>query len=316
LSDLKVLSTDEMAHIPRPKWLIEDFVAEKSTTMIYGPWGLGKSFMTLDMVLTATTGGEWYGRKVERPLKTLFIVAEGAAWWYRRLLAYERERGPVDREMMLWIAQPVNLWNSASEMHQLEEILTEHQPDVMVIDTWVRCSSAFGMNEDKATDTAMVYNKIDYLRDKYHVAPVLVHHPTKSGGARGSGNQEASVERVISLLEVKESKTMFDVVDEKGNHTEPFPTFRMRFENVDMGDLSEGLTSAVVRHEGLVSKTKRGEGQSNADLVFNAIRGMLPMTVANVKTMELIPAGSVYAALSSLVAGGLLINNDGEYELP
>ena len=218
---ITVLSTEEMADIPRPRWLIEDFVAENSTTMIYGPWGLGKSFMTLDMVLSATVGGEWYGRKIERPLKTLFIVAEGAAWWYRRLLAYERERGPVAREMIFWIPQPVNLWNSTSDMDDLVEIIEDLEPDILVIDTWVRCSSAYGMNEDKATDTAMVYNKLDHLRDKYKVSPVLVHHPTKAGGARGSGNQEASVERVIALQAVAESDAMFDVVDEKGNHMEP-----------------------------------------------------------------------------------------------
>jgi len=305
----KVLSTEELADIPRPRWLIEDFVAEKSTTMIYGPWGLGKSFMTLDMILTATTGEDWYGRKMDRPLKTLFIVAEGAAWWYRRLLAYERERGPVDRDMIIWIPEPVNFWDSRDHMLALEAVLKEHEPDVMVIDTWVRCTSAFGMNEDKATDTARVYNKLDYLRDKFHVAPVIVHHPTKSGGSRGSGNQEASVERVIALQAVQESTTMFDVVDEKGNHTEPFETFRMRFEGVDLSDLVEDLSSAVVRYEGVVAT----DGPSNAEKLFDAVKPLLPRTPAQMKTLKVIPAGSVSATLKSLVAAGKLENRDGIY---
>ena len=310
MTAIKAITTQELSEIPRPKWLIEDFVAENSTTMIYGPWGLGKSFMTLDMVLSATTGGEWYGRRIERPLKTLFIVAEGAAWWYRRLLAYERRRGVVDREMILWIPQPVNLWNSPDEFRQLEEIIMSTEPDILVIDTWVRCSSAFGMNEDKATDTAMVYNKLDALRDKYMIAPVLVHHPTKSGGVRGSGNQEASVERVIGLQAVDNSPTMFDVVDEKGNHMEPFETFRMRFESVDMSDLKEDLSSAVVRYEGIAPS---GKNVPSSDTVFDAIQGMLPVTPAVVKSMNLIPAGSVSAALKSLVVQGRLINRDGKY---
>lgn len=306
---MKLLTTQELSEIPRPKWLIEDFVAENSTTMIYGPWGLGKSFMTLDMILTATMGGDWYGRRIERPLKTLFVVAEGAAWWYRRLLAYERERGPVDRDNIIWIAEPVNLWDSDKDFLELKEILKEHQPDIMVIDTWVRCSSAFGMNEDKATDTAKVYNKLDLLRDKYGVAPILVHHPTKTGGARGSGNQEASVERVIALRAVPESETMFDVVDEKGNHIEPFDTFRMRFESVDLSDLSEGLSSAVVRFEGEPPSGKL----SNHEKVYLAVKTMLPVTYKQVVSMKIVPEGSVSKALKDCVTKGLLENRDGEY---
>jgi RecA-family ATPase len=227
MSEITVLSTDELGEIPRPHWLIEDMVAEKSTTMIYGPWGLGKSFMTLDMVLAASTGAPWHGRKVDRPLKTLFIVAEGAAWWYRRVLAYEREHGDgaVDRDNILWIPQPVDMYHPMEanlELRALEAIIAEHRPDILVIDTWVRCSAAYGMNEDKAMDTAQAYKNIDYLRDRYDVAPIIVHHPTKQGKARGSGNQEASVERVIALHEVEGASSTFEVRDEKGNHIEPF----------------------------------------------------------------------------------------------
>ena len=305
----RVLSTEEMADIPRPKWLIEDFVAENSTTMIYGPWGLGKSFMTLDMILTATMGGDWYGRKIERPLKTLFVVAEGAAWWYRRLLAYERERGPVDREMIFWVPEPINLWDSREDIEQLEALLEEEDFDILVIDTWVRCSSAYGMDENQASATAMVYNKIDRLRDKYNVAPVLVHHPTKTGGARGSGNQMASVERVIALQEVQGSETMFDVVDEKGNHMESFETFRMRFESVDLSDLSDDLSSAVVRWEGPAPSDK----QANWERVYNAVKGLTPVTYKRVVEMTDVAEGSVSAALKTCVKKGLLENRDGEY---
>ena len=306
---ITVMTTEELADIPRPKWLIEEFVAENSTTMIYGPWGLGKSFMTLDMVLSATTGNDWYGRKIERPLKTLFIIAEGAAWWYRRLLAYERLRGPVDRDMMLWVPEPINLWNDSVAIKDLEQILEDYEPDILVVDTWVRCSSAYGMNEDKATDTAIVYNKLDHLRDKYKVSPVLVHHPTKTGGARGSGNQMASVERVISLQEVQGQDYMFDVVDEKGNHLEPFETFRMHFESVDMSDLVEGLSSAVVVYDGPGGSEK----ETNHMKLWAVIEGMTPITPAQIRTMKIIKDGSVSAALKQLVEEGLLVNRDGEY---
>jgi len=303
---MKLLTTEELSEIPRPRWLIEDFIAEKATTMIYGPWGLGKSFMALDMALTATTGGEWNGRKIERPLRIMFIVAEGAAWWYRRLLAYERARGPVDREMILWIPEPVNLYQKGNpELLWLEEKIAEYEPDVLFIDTWVRCSAAYGMNEDKATDTAMAYKNLDYLRDRYDVTPVIVHHPTKGGVFRGSGNQGASVERIIKLDEVEGFKG-FVVHDEKGNHTESFPDFRMQFQTVDLSDLAEDLTSAVVEYEGLAPS---GDGDTLDTKLWNATHMLIPdtgWTAKQFKDSAVIKSGSVSKALKSLVLKGLL----------
>lgn len=303
---MRILTTEELADIPRPKWLIEDFIAEKATTMIYGPWGLGKSFMALDMALTATTGGDWNGRKIDRPLKIMFIVAEGAAWWYRRLLAYERERGAVDREMIVWIPEPVDLYNQGNaELKWLEEQLEIHDPDVLFIDTWVRCSAAYGMNENDATSTAMAYKNLDMLRDRHDVTPVIIHHPTKSGVFRGSGNQGASVERIISLEEVDGFKG-FKVVDEKGNHTESFEDFRMQFQTVDLSDLSEDLTSAVVEYEGLAPS---GDGQGYDMKLFLAaspVMSDLGFTTKQFKDMAVIANGSVSNALKSLVLKGLL----------
>lgn len=313
---LTLLTTEQLADIPRPKWLIEDFIAEKATTMIYGAWGLGKSFFALELAMRASTGADVYGRKTERPLKSLFIVAEGAAWWYRRLLAFEQEHGEIDRDMLLWIPQPVDLYHMGNpELLELEAIIEYHRPDILFIDTWVRCSAAYGMNEDKATDTAMAYKNLDYLRDRYAVTPVIVHHPTKSGGVRGSGNQEASVERVIGLHEVEGMEHTFDVRDEKGNHTAPFHAFRMTISGVDLSAHYEGLTSAVLRYEGL---SPGSDGKSNADILFEAIVTIIPPEGWPLKDFKGkgIKDGSVHKSLNDLILRGMMVKDGSHYRLP
>ena len=318
MAELKLLDTQGLADIPRPKWLIEDFIAQKSTTMIYGPWGLGKSFLALDLALHASTGAQWNGRKIEKPLKTLIIVAEGAAWWYRRLLAWEREVGVVDRDNLLWIPQPVDLFHERDkndELRQLEAFIDEHRPDVLIVDTWVRCSAAYGMNEDKATDTAQAIKNLDYLRDKYDVAPVIVHHPTKSGNFRGSGNQGASVERIIELEAIEGMDHTFDVRDEKGNHLEPFQKFRMSFKSVELDDLAEGLSSAVLVYDGLAPSKN---GPSNADKLFAATQNLIPLGGWSQKQFvdtQVLPAGSVHKALRELMDRGLLKRDGSNYVL-
>ena len=316
MSELTLLSTEGLANTPRPKWLMEDFIAEKSTTMIYGPWGLGKSFLALDLALHASTGRDWNGRTTHRPLKTMFIVAEGAAWWYRRVLAWEKENGEIDRDMLLWIPQPVNLYEAGNlELAQLDKFIAENDPDVLVVDTWVRCSAAYGMNEDKATDTAQAYKNLDTLRDKYDVTPVIVHHPTKSGGVRGSGNQEASVERVIGLHAVEGMEHTFEVKDEKGNHTEPFSPFRMTIMGVPLEEFSEGLTSAVIKYEGLAPTS---DGKSNADILWASCATLLPPQGWPLKDFKNkgVKDGSVHKALSDLVLRGILEKDGSNYRIP
>lgn len=248
-----IMDTTHLLDIEPPVWLVPDFIAEKSTTMIYGPWGLGKSFLTLDMVLTATTGGEWFGgRVIDRPLKTLYIVAEGAAWWPPRIRAFQEGRQDIDESMVLWYPKPVQLWThngqQSPDFLSLERTIYDEAPDVLVIDTWVRCTMAYGMNENDSGGSAQVYRHLDRLRDEYNVVPLIVHHPKKDeDGFRGSGNQAASLERVIKLERIKNEPSSFRVVDEKGNHMQPFDPFAMRFEQFD---LSDGDGSAILSYEG------------------------------------------------------------------
>jgi len=314
---LETYTTAELLAMPPPEWIIEDVIAEKSTTMIYGPWGLGKSFMVLDMVLTATTGDDWLGeRRVIRPLKTLYVVAEGVAWWPRRLRAHMLAKKEFNPENVLWVPEPVNLWAppggvDTSDIKALEETLADFQPDMVVFDTWVRCTAAFGMNEDKATDTAQVFRQLDRLRDEYNVAPIIVHHPTKMGNFRGSGNQGASLERIIELKEVKDHPELVDVYDEKGNHTQPFTPFRLRFEQVDIGD---DETSAVLRYDGLVAAV--GEGVPNYQAIAAAcsVFGEKEFTFADISRVSPVKEGSMSQAIKQAVSKGFLKKlKDGGY---
>ena len=315
---LETMTTRELLDMEDPEWLIDEMVAEKSTTMVYGPWGLGKSFMVLDMILSATHLPEWLGgRAINKPLKTLYVVAEGAAWWGKRLQAYRYAKGEFDQDMVLWYPKPVNLWTPGKDkgdIPALKETLEKHEPDIVVFDTWVRCTAAFGMNEDKATDTAITLRNLDEIRDEYGVTPIIVHHPTKEGKFRGSGNLGASVERIISLEEVKDQPSLVDVVDEKGNHIQPFERFRLRFESVDIGG---GDSSAVLRHD---SVGKAPVVTNHARLVkYIDLIDAGPYTFSELEDIAMtkcrIPAGSVNKAIQNALKHEMIIKHeDGTYD--
>lgn len=254
---LQVLTTDELLALKAPEWLVEDFVAEQGTTVVYGEPGLGKSYTILDMVLTATTGREWFGgRKILRPLKTIYIVAEGVGHWGNRVRAYELHKNGFDHDNVLWVPHPVALFseNGGSRMpdgiRDLKVAIEKHSPDILVIDTWIRCTGAFGMNENDAGNTATVIKQLDSIRDEFGVSPIIIHHGTKEGNSpRGSGNLTASVERVIKVAAPKDQKKSWvQLEDEKGNHITPFENFTLKFNTVGIGEEPDGraITSAIL----------------------------------------------------------------------
>jgi len=309
---LELYTTKDMLNLPPPAWLVEDFIAEKATTMVYGPWGLGKSFMLLDMVLDGTRGETWAAaddRVFTRPLKTLYVVAEGVAFWPPRIRAFMADKGDIADENILWYPKPVQLFDGSKrgdkppdDVLRLEETIAEHQPDLVVFDTWVRCTGAFGMEENNSGHVAQVYRELDRLRDTYGFAPVLVHHPKKDGtSGRGSGNQMASVERVIALKEMgTENRSSFVVHDEKGNHTLPFTDFIMRFENVEL----ENDVSAVLRYDGL---SGGAGGPTLSDKIYQwALTQLTPWTTKDLMLVGGVTTSNYSKALNGLIETGLI----------
>lgn len=319
---LELITTEQLKHMPKPEWLVEDFIAENTTTVIYGEWGLGKSFFVLDMILTATTGSDWYGgREIKRPLKTIYVVAEGVSWWGARVEAFELGRLPIDTDNILWIPEPVALYNDGSTpagsktpMQQLEEFVAEHRPDIVVFDTWVRCTGAFGMDENSSGDVATVIKQLDDMRKKYGVCPIIVHHPTKMGKLRGSGNLMASVERVIEIGTPKDGRrSWISVIDEKGNHTMPFKTFDLKFESVaiDIDHEGNAITSAILVEGTHDASMESSSGPTNKAKVLGWLEdnpgGHSQKAVSDGSGVK---PGSIAAALNSLRMEGRVVKDE------
>jgi RecA-family ATPase len=319
---LTTYTIKDLEALPKPSWLVDDFVAEKSTTVIYGLWGAGKSYFVLDMCLTATTGADWFGgRGTLRPLKTLYVVAEGIHHWLPRVKAYKHGRGPVDPANILFIGEPVQLFDRSKHdttpngVVLLENEIRDFEPDILVIDTWVRCTSAYGMNENDAGDTATVIRELDRLRDEYNVSPVIVHHTTKAGDdSRGSGNLSASVERVVQItVDGKSVRKYFKVEDKKGNHTAPFDDFELRFEDQAWENPDGSIESAAILTEGNFSGEDAGPTPgTQADIIYTWLQNNPGMHKGvDVARATGIKSSSVWAGLNKLKESGLIDQNGG-----
>src|SRR5687768_3900466 len=60
----KLLTLNELAELPPAQWLIEPLFQANSQIVLYGPPGVGKSFVALSFALSIASGRDWLGHRV------------------------------------------------------------------------------------------------------------------------------------------------------------------------------------------------------------------------------------------------------------
>ena len=79
---------DELAQLSPPSWLVTPLVPARALVGLYGHYGTGKSFVTLDLAMCVAAGIPWHSLAVEQG-PVLYISAEGAAGQSQRCDAWQ-----------------------------------------------------------------------------------------------------------------------------------------------------------------------------------------------------------------------------------
>lgn len=194
-----ILSRSALAELPAPEPLIGNVLDRGTLAILYGPWGIGKSFVAIDWAACVATGRPWQGRPTEQS-KVLYIAAEGVQGFDKRLSAWEQSWGyAIPDEQFDIRPGPVNLMdhNEVSEMRQHIKGTTY---GLIVVDTLARCT--VGADENTARDMGMAISSLDRLRKATGGGTVLVvHHPGKNSTTlRGSSAIEGAADTVYSVV--------------------------------------------------------------------------------------------------------------------
>src|SRR5436853_282667 len=85
----------------RQPFILEPILAPGTLALIYGPPGVGKSFLALGLALAAAGAGSMLGWTTPRPHKVLYLDGE-----MRRETVTERLRlfGPLPPSLRMWLA--------------------------------------------------------------------------------------------------------------------------------------------------------------------------------------------------------------------
>jgi hypothetical protein len=197
----RLYTAEELQQLPPPAWLLDEHLVEGSLAVLYGPPGVGKSFLALAWALSLATDIPWLRWETRGGL-VLYVAAEGGAGLAQRVQVYRDAHeitGNVDKAR--FVRESVNLLDGAdidallASWVRLELV---RRPALVVFDTLSRCMP--GGDENSAQDVGRVIAASDRIRRATDAAVLIVHHTGKDGlSERGSSALRGAADTMFSL---------------------------------------------------------------------------------------------------------------------
>lgn len=201
LPEYRFVSIDDIyQQATEVEWLVEDYIPKQSIGMIYGPSGIGKTHIVLDIAARIANGIPWCEKETSKST-VLVLAGEGQGGLKRRLQAIEKQHEfTIDRKKLLFSerATGIDTDDGFNELINAIEALDEH-PNLIIVDTLSRhlMSSSENSNEDMAG----FINKLEQIKQMYKTSILIIHHTGKNekSGARGASSIRANIDFSFAL---------------------------------------------------------------------------------------------------------------------
>jgi hypothetical protein len=164
-----------------PSFILDPIVAPGTTALIYGPAGVGKSFLALGLALAAAGGGSFLGWTAPRPHRVLYLDGEmslGALAGRLRLF------GTPPPSLDVWLAsEQTGLRLDLSTWEGLSTLAGSwNAVDLVIIDS---LSSLAGVLPGGDPERWMEMRHFLGMVQRNGRAIVMVHHANRQGAVRG-----------------------------------------------------------------------------------------------------------------------------------
>ena len=221
-----IVGWDEMGDLPGPEYRVEAYLPADALVMLYGPPGVGKSFLAMDLMLSVGSGIPWFGHGV-RQGPAVYVAAEGLRGLNVRRLAWASARNDgrgVANFYALRGALPMLERAHVDAFIQSVSDTVDKPIAAVVLDTVSRCMA--GGNENQQDDMSLFVAATDAMRRSWDGVTILaVHHPNAQGGQRGSTVLSAAAD---AILKMTSSDRIATLAVEKQKEDEPAPPLHLR----------------------------------------------------------------------------------------
>jgi len=183
------LTLEQVFVLPPPVWQIDQHFAVGSLVTLFGPSGVGKSFVALDYALCIATGRAYLGRFESLRGPVLYIAGEGVSGLRNRVKAWLAHHEVVTPPRnFVFIPATFNLLDEAEidEVIQIARDDLGQNPSLVAIDTLAR--NFGGGNENATQDMNLFITNLDRLKAEFGCTVLVVHHTGKDATKKERGN--------------------------------------------------------------------------------------------------------------------------------
>jgi hypothetical protein len=182
------------ADLPERETILDPILSAKSLALLYGPRGLGKTFLALGIAWAAASGGSFLGWRAARPHRVVYVDGEMAAIDMKRRLQLFGAAPPT-LDFMLADLHPGALPDLARSDGQHSLMDAWGLPDLVVLDN---LSSLAGFQGGDPDDWNSLQRFL-ILQRRLGRAMLLVHHANKKGFQRGTNRREDVLDLVMAM---------------------------------------------------------------------------------------------------------------------
>ena len=224
-----------------PPLLVDEFgegiLYPGGKTIIYAQPGKFKSYLIHQFCYFGAIGVDWLEYKFPKPIRSLYIAAEGTIGMYAERAKHFHREGlnSADRLTFVLAGKDKRLSNS-QRMQPLISLIRDTRPDVVVVDPIYMLMEG---DENKGKDVSTYLNYWDDVIAEFNIHNMHIHHSNKVSGygfagsgssaLRGHSNFIGWPDSIASIQEVKQSAAL-TLHWEKTRRGAPLPDRMFQFE--------------------------------------------------------------------------------------
>jgi len=182
-----MIHAKDLDKLPQVEWLIKGELQRRGLTVLYGPSGVGKSFIAVD-----------YAMRIAQDHPVVYMAMEGEYGYHARLTAWKNHHKKESAGNIHMCLGSLEMM-SDSELDHFLSATEPINPELVVIDTMVHAMT--GADENNTRDMNTFVRSCKKLMYALSCSLLIVHHTNKGGiSERGSGVLRGAADVMIRLL--------------------------------------------------------------------------------------------------------------------
>ena len=249
-----LLTIDQLEVNRSSDYLIKGILDRNSTSLWYGSFSNGKTFLMFDMAYRVSLGLNWNGLRT-KACKTMYVALEGLGAIQKRAVAmremYQEEHG-ISENFFLF-KDFITFVNGTNEINhgdiaRLIKTINDNDIELIVVDT---LSVAISTADENGMGATSYNHAIRLIKDETNCHIATIHHSGWSNKDRIRGNSALAMNTdYMGLIEKPEDSNIISTTMKKTRDSDKVgETFYNKLEVYDMGTDDEGdqITTCVIK---------------------------------------------------------------------